>query len=198
MQNRLNVTPPLSSSIPASVLIRELPLEYVSHPATWPEAYSSGSSNAPSPSPVDNSLVRVEAGSVTLGKPTHFPRCALSLARSTAELCRACMCNVPRQQQLLPLRMHVYCVLGGVGNVNWHRTLRHQLFHKGVMHTACTVHDVHTPAGQPPCRVYAVWGHGLCDLTVTAGTTSTAHASFRCQRLKLRSTWCQTESIWSL
>ncbi|CAM9128118.1 unnamed protein product [Sphacelaria rigidula] len=54
----------------SSVLIRELPLEYVSHPATWPKTHPVSTS---SPDCCDESLLHVEAGSVTLGKPRDFP-----------------------------------------------------------------------------------------------------------------------------
>lgn len=76
----------------SSVLIRELPLDYVARPATWPAPHLPGfgfgdgggsgsggsSSSSSSPlltSPVDNPLVPVEAGEVRLGKPRDFPRC---------------------------------------------------------------------------------------------------------------------------
>lgn len=65
----------------SSVLIRELPLEYVIRPATWPEPHLTGGggrdAGALSPSstpPVETPLVRVEGGVATLGKPTDFPR----------------------------------------------------------------------------------------------------------------------------
>lgn len=60
----------------ASVLIRELPLEHVAEPASWPEAH-------PGPSPAvpqrrtDNPFVQVETEKITLGKPKDFPRCVL-------------------------------------------------------------------------------------------------------------------------
>lgn len=75
----------------SSVLIRELPLEYVTRPPTWPEPHvtggggggagagaGAGDAGALSPSstpPGENPLVRVEGGVVTLGKPKDFPRC---------------------------------------------------------------------------------------------------------------------------
>lgn len=61
----------------SSVLIRELPLEYVARPATWPEPYVSGGGGGaipPSMPPVENPLVRVEGAVVNLGKPRDFPR----------------------------------------------------------------------------------------------------------------------------
>lgn len=76
----------------SSVLIRELPLEYVARPATWPEPHvsglglgggsggGSGGSGGSSPPPgvapaVENPLLPVEGGEVRLGKPRDFPRC---------------------------------------------------------------------------------------------------------------------------
>lgn len=63
-----------------SVLIRELPLEYVTHPPTWPEVHPScfdGPDSAASTQGrgIENALVNVEGGTVTLGKPKEFPRC---------------------------------------------------------------------------------------------------------------------------
>ncbi|CAN0182009.1 unnamed protein product [Ectocarpus sp. 6 AP-2014] len=61
----------------SSVLIRELPLEHVSRPATWPAPHvpdSDGSSDrSQTPPPIENPLVRVEGGVVRLGKPKDFP-----------------------------------------------------------------------------------------------------------------------------
>eukprot|EP00752_Nemacystus_decipiens_P010073 g8977.t1 len=75
----------------SSVLIRELPLEYVARPPTWPGPYvselgagsaggsgsgSSGKGGTPSTlpgPPVDNPLLPVEGGDVRLGKPRDFP-----------------------------------------------------------------------------------------------------------------------------
>lgn len=59
----------------SSVLIREMPLEFVSRPATWPEPHISGDGDAFSEARVDNPLVGVEGGAVRLGKPRDFPRC---------------------------------------------------------------------------------------------------------------------------
>lgn len=76
----------------SSVLIRELPLEYVARSATWPQPHVSGfgfgfgdgdgdvnggrSGGSPPPRPlVDNPLLPMEGGVVRLGKPRHFPRC---------------------------------------------------------------------------------------------------------------------------
>lgn len=67
----------------SSVLIRELPLEYVARPATWPEPRASwghcaggagAAVSSPSPPPVENPLLRVEGAVVRLGKPRDFPR----------------------------------------------------------------------------------------------------------------------------
>ncbi|CAN0523720.1 unnamed protein product, partial [Ectocarpus sp. 8 AP-2014] len=60
----------------SSVLIRELPLEHVSRPATWPAPHvpdSDGSDRSQTSPPVENPLVRVEGGAVRLGKPKDFP-----------------------------------------------------------------------------------------------------------------------------
>eukprot|EP00903_Cladosiphon_okamuranus_P011249 g10612.t2 len=82
----------------SSVLIRELPLEYVTRPPTWPAPYLSGcgfgggssgdegagegggssssssaAAAAATRSPVDNPLLAVEGGNVHLGKPRDFP-----------------------------------------------------------------------------------------------------------------------------
>lgn len=60
-----------------SVLIRELPLEYVSRPHGWPEHHPCHDSTSLIPSTTtENTLIHVEAGSVTLGKPNQFPRYA--------------------------------------------------------------------------------------------------------------------------
>lgn len=56
-----------------SVLIRELPLEYVARPPGWPRHHPCHDSASTT---TENTLIHVEAGSVTLGKPNQFPRYA--------------------------------------------------------------------------------------------------------------------------
>lgn len=58
----------------SSVLIREMPLEYVARPATWPEPHISRDGDHFSKAAVDNPLLGVEGGAVRLGKPRDFPR----------------------------------------------------------------------------------------------------------------------------
>lgn len=62
----------------SSVLIRELPLEHISRPATWPAPHvpdSDDGDRSQTLPPIENPLVRVEGGVVRLGKPKDFPRC---------------------------------------------------------------------------------------------------------------------------
>ncbi|CAM9235555.1 unnamed protein product [Scytosiphon promiscuus] len=57
----------------SSVLIREMPLEYVARPATWPAPHVHGDGDCLTQTPADNPLVGVEGGAVRLGKPRDFP-----------------------------------------------------------------------------------------------------------------------------
>lgn len=64
-----------------SVLIRELPLEFVEHPPTWPQDYPAHSTHTESATisahvTIPNPLVPVDGGTVVLGKPKDFPRFA--------------------------------------------------------------------------------------------------------------------------
>jgi len=62
----------------SSVLIRELPLEYVTVPKGWPDSYSvkQQSSLSPSPGkdyPADNPMIEIRPTSLELGKPRQWP-----------------------------------------------------------------------------------------------------------------------------
>ena len=78
----------------ASVLIRELPLDYVAQPASWPEAHPGPNPAAPQRR-ISNPLVQMEKEKMTLGKPRDFPRCGLC----------ACVCLL---LALLPLQTLVH------------------------------------------------------------------------------------------
>eukprot|EP00904_Undaria_pinnatifida_P002064 jgi/Undpi1/11859/HiC_scaffold_4.g01558.m1 len=56
----------------SSVLIRELPLDYVAQPASWPEAHPGPNPAAPQRR-ISNPLVQMEKEKMTLGKPRDFP-----------------------------------------------------------------------------------------------------------------------------